>query len=464
MNTFNTVIIIIMSQKHEQYYNIVQKHEQYYNIGFERYDDIVDDLYNRYKNLYKCTSIKNRSWYEFITHRWVKIDHDYILVNKFIEMSSPEILEKYKHIHKYIIFKSSLLSAILKRFYDPDFEEKLDSNTYLIGFNNGIYDLKNKCFRPGSPDDYVSLSVGYDYIEYSKNDSVIKEIGLFFEKAQPDEETRKYILMLISSYLEGTIKYKKMIFWIEKKVDIIKSDIRDIVINLIEKTLGDYISLLPLDLLYNRGSSGAHPELVERGKRLIVFKQMNDKKDNIEYFSFGNFIRINDDHYLKPYIKKQKNNPQFQFLVINDEIPHIPMGAYSVWNRLQLCLWESTIENNNFKLEEYHRACFMWLLLNVYYPEYSNSGLHKPKQIVKLINNYRESKSEIKEFFKSDKFTINMNDNNFEILTDVYISFRNWYIEIYNDVLLSRKSFVNYLINYGYKIENGKIYGIKFNS
>ena len=44
-----------------------------------------------------------------------------------------------------------------------DFTKKLDSNTNLIGFENGIYNLEKFEFRDGKQEDCVTLSVGYDY-------------------------------------------------------------------------------------------------------------------------------------------------------------------------------------------------------------------------------------------------------------------------------------------------------------
>ena len=57
-----------------------------------------------------------------------------------------------------------------KLFYDPSFYERLDENRDLIGFKNGVYDLKNMVFRQGTPDDYISFSTGINYKEYNEED------------------------------------------------------------------------------------------------------------------------------------------------------------------------------------------------------------------------------------------------------------------------------------------------------
>ena len=43
-------------------------------------------------------------------------------------------------------------------FYKKEIMEKFDTDTNLLGFENGIYDLKNNVFREGRPEDYVTMS------------------------------------------------------------------------------------------------------------------------------------------------------------------------------------------------------------------------------------------------------------------------------------------------------------------
>src|SRR5690606_26568549 len=94
-------------------------------------------------------------------------------------------------------FKKNILTECANLFYDPQFEEKLDSNRNLIGFNNGVYDLQSMSFRAGNPDDYLSMTVGYDYIEYSMKHEHIKAIEDFFSKTQREDNMREYILTLM---------------------------------------------------------------------------------------------------------------------------------------------------------------------------------------------------------------------------------------------------------------------------
>lgn len=75
-----------------------------------------------------------------------------------------EGFEKINDIHHKKIFTD----INYHKFNDNDFKEKIDlDHRYLIKFNNGIYDLKNKVFfKDKEPKDYITGSVSYDYKEH----------------------------------------------------------------------------------------------------------------------------------------------------------------------------------------------------------------------------------------------------------------------------------------------------------
>lgn len=209
--------------------------------------DVAKVVYELYKDQYKCTSIKNNVWYEFQRHRWIEVEGGYTLSTKISEELTKEFailnstyLQQMGHSKKNMSRKGQDSDALLKRaenvlkimlnlkksgfkkrvleeckiqFYDAEFEEKLDSNRNLVGFNNGVYDLEAGCFRAGVPDDLVSLTVGYDYKEYTLTHEHIVGIKDFFCKVQPEEIMREYILTLMSSYLDGHTKKEQFVIW-----------------------------------------------------------------------------------------------------------------------------------------------------------------------------------------------------------------------------------------------------------
>jgi phage/plasmid-associated DNA primase len=211
------------------------------------HDDIALVAYDMYKHIFKCVSIKKNIWYEFQSNRWVLIDSAYTLANKLsdeltVEFASltctymrlagdytksgekeeaelahskgikmSKIIEKLKNDS----FKNSVISACAKRFYDVHFEEGLDDNKDVIGFENGVYDLRVNSFgfRPGVPEDCITMSVGYNYIDYKETDTAIKEVMEYFRITQSEDDMREYVLLLLASFLDGHNRNQKFVLW-----------------------------------------------------------------------------------------------------------------------------------------------------------------------------------------------------------------------------------------------------------
>lgn len=209
------------------------------------HSDIAKVLKEKYKDRFACSSIKKSIWYEFENNRWNEIDAGYRLMNiisddltsdlahiisicygkihlnidgmksvdKDEEMSRADRFKKIIINLKSSSFKSRVMDECCRRFYIKDFEEKLDSDRNLIGFENGVYDLKNRIFREGLPEDYITFSTGYDYKEYSLDHEYVIGLRKFFEKVQTEKELREYVLDLLASHLEGNVRSNRFIIW-----------------------------------------------------------------------------------------------------------------------------------------------------------------------------------------------------------------------------------------------------------
>lgn len=76
----------------------------------------------------------------------------------------------------------------------------------LIGFENGVYHLrKGKFLSNINPDDYTIRSVGYNYVDFSKNQDNLKiqTIETFMSQIFPDSELREYMWSLMAKFLIG---------------------------------------------------------------------------------------------------------------------------------------------------------------------------------------------------------------------------------------------------------------------
>ena len=78
--------------------------------------------------------------------------------------------------------------------------ELMDTNTDLICFNNGVYDLNKREFRKGLPSDYISISTGSDFPNPENNEN-ISNIKNMLKLIFPDKDIRNDVLIKMSKYL-----------------------------------------------------------------------------------------------------------------------------------------------------------------------------------------------------------------------------------------------------------------------
>jgi P4 family phage/plasmid primase-like protien len=147
---------------------------------------------------------------------------------------------------------------------DVGFLDKLDANCWLLGCNNGVYDLKEHCLRPGQPEDRVSFSVGINFPTASDPVSRARLFEIFNDILKPD--MLAYALRVISTWLCGHRIYEEYY--------ILTGNARNgkgILMDLVLHTMGDYYSLLPPDVLCtpSKSAEGATPYIADKkGKRI----------------------------------------------------------------------------------------------------------------------------------------------------------------------------------------------------
>jgi hypothetical protein len=68
----------------------------------------------------------------------------------------------------------------------------------MIGFDNGVFDLLNKCFIK---DKTTDITVGYDYIDYDPEHKHVVDVKRFLERVIADKHVRTDTLKTISGFL-----------------------------------------------------------------------------------------------------------------------------------------------------------------------------------------------------------------------------------------------------------------------
>ena len=419
---------------------------------------IAKVVYEIYKKKYRIDDIKNADWYAFDGIRWkrsymmnivlseeLKKYYNSIKVNN-VDMELDELgASKNDLINKIILklenvnFKKSIMTEMhyLFKNLELNFIEKLDANPYLLGFNNGVYDLKNNIFRNGNLEDYLTLTTGYDYIEYDEDDINMLELNEFLKKIITNQEIREYLLKILGRSLLGINDEKFYIF-----SGLSGANGKSTLINLLEYTLGQYNASADVSLITNkRGLSGsASPDIIRlKGKRQITFSEPEYKDELktglIKVFSGGDTI-IARELYKPPISFKLQAS---LFMCCND-LPAISSHDGGTFRRLRVIEFNSRFcdnpqKKNEFKIDSSIKykiknwaPYFMNILIKyykIYLEEVEKYGsILEPDEVKIATSKYKADNDRFNEYMTEN---IKENSNSFETLRNIYNDFMRWW-------------------------------------
>jgi phage/plasmid-associated DNA primase len=170
----------------------------------------------------------------------------------------------------------SKMNDIIKHILSMAKETETDfnSNPFLLGFNNGVYDLLNDNFRDYKFDDYITLSTKYDYKmpEYDdlETDNIKEELKKIFEMIQPDAESRLLYQQVLASGLDGR-PYQKLFLFNGQG-----GNGKGLTGSLMDITLGDYYHQPSNGILKDvEKANTPSPDMINlKNKRYINFKEV----------------------------------------------------------------------------------------------------------------------------------------------------------------------------------------------
>lgn len=448
-----------------------------------------------YSNTY-CASVDSKKveWYEFTGNYWRKLPQGIELRNKLttevaqvisdtrtkirnslVELSNDERsfeetrMKKMTKIEQCLYtsgFKDSVLKDCIGLFYEEDFAQKLNSNQYLIGFNNGVIDLhavRTKDdgtqeyyvnFRKAEPTDYITFMAGryptknceaIDYIEYEPTDPeqiiMHKEIDDFMSKVFPRPELRKYMWRKLASCLEGANKEQTYETWIG-----VGGNGKSKLVDLMSMSLGDYTSSLQSTAMTRKRpeSGAANPDIMAiRNKRFIYMAEPDDREP-LNTSRMKQFTGEDDVEARGLFEEQTKFKITGKIFMLCNSFPAINTMDRGTWRRVRAVPFESkfvdpSIEDPNPSANIYPRdnqldaklkrwrTYFMSRLIHIYKTEYLPYGLGPvPAIVTQESNKYQESFDSVAKFMNARIREITKGGYESNI-KDIYRVYKNWY-------------------------------------
>jgi P4 family phage/plasmid primase-like protien len=366
-------------------------------------------------------------------------------------------------------FKNTLMDECKSLFYDPSFDQKLDSNINLIGFENGIYDLEQGLFREGRPDDYITLSTKNNYYKWSEKNPYNKLIIKFFEQVLPNKAVRDYFINALCTCLTGNTKEEKLFVLTGSG-----SNGKSLTMDLMYQALGDYYMSCDISIITRkRGNSNqAAPEKVRmKGRRCGVFQEADDgEKLNVgimKEFTGGDKILVRD--LFKGANEMIEFKPQMKYFLTCNQLLEVPSNDDGTWRRIRVIDFSSKFTDNPTKSNEFlidntlkHKIeqwapTFISYLIHIYNNEYKHKVyLAEPIEVIASTSQYKMENDHFTEYINQ---CIEITTNNKDIISakTLWDHFKKWFGDFHTAYKLPKSvEFTKFMTkNFGEKTVKG---------
>ena len=406
--------------------------------------DIATVLFHLCGDEFVSVSIRSNEWYQFIHHRWVKNDCGTSLRNKistklrdlYSNKSSELVLrasqkdpesEEFKLImgraNKVLDIaftlgstkdKDNIMKEAKEIFYNSEFLDKLDQNKYLLCFTNGVIDFKNKCFRKGYPEDYISKCTDSDYIPLnpSIHQPIMGEIHQYMSQLFPEKELCDYVWNHLASCLIGDTALNQCLHYYTG----IGQNGKSMLVKLMQLILGSYSGELDVGFYtQERAKRGqSTPELFAIiGVRFAITSEPSEG-DKMNEGPMKQLTSGTDPMSCRaPYGQLMKFIPQANAIIMANHFLEVKSRDHGTWRRIRVITFKSLftdnpvtddpdkpyqykkIDNLDLKFDQW-KYVFMAMLVEI---AFTTNGICKVCDTVSASSNqYRQNQDVLAEF------------------------------------------------------------------
>ena len=442
---------------------------------------------------------KKSEWYEFKDNSWRKLAQGIELRNKMstevadhIDRTKAKIrkqfkeaqanggsdemddmikkrLKKFNDIETKLYtagFKDCVMKECVGLFYEEEFQNKLNAQPYLIGFSNGVLNLRAErtnadgnieyyCeFRDGKPDDYITFQAGrwipkqcdpIAYVPYDPFDTIHAEIDDFMTKVFPRADLRAYMWRKLASSLEGTNREQRYDTWIG-----VGGNGKSKLVDLMSITLGDYATSLQSTVLTRKRpeSGAANPDIMAVRNRRFIYMAEPDDGEPLNTSRMKQFTGEDVVEARGLFEDQSKFQITGKMFMLCNKFPAIHAMDRGTWRRVMAVPFESKFVDaeseegkdidpkKNIYARDNHldaklkrwRSAFMSRLVYIYETEYLKRGIEPIPAIVKQESeNYRAL---FDSFGKFKQARIRSGPGEEVTIKQVIRAYKNWYEQV----------------------------------
>ena len=358
------------------------------------------------------------NWYFFTGSIW-RCDNDNIEMKKSI-IDLSKMFDKIKtHYDNKFTDESTInlnknIKSLINKFHKPGYQDdiikgakiynndegfiaNLNSKKHLVPFGNGVFDLLDNSFRQTRKDDYVNLTVNYEYNE-KKNEEVVT----FLEQVLPNPGVRDYVLKKMSECLNGDIPNTYFLMFIGDTGANGKSQL----LNLMKLAMGDFGEKVEVTLLTRKRNNAneANTEKIKLMHKRFAF--LSEPEDG-EKINIGLLKELTGSEEIVArglYQEAMSFVMEAKLFLACNELPEIKGEDTALWRRIRVIDFPSRFvdepkESNEYKIDRTlpsrmredvtWRQTFMKILLEYYFRD-----VKEPFEVQVKTNEYRQENND----------------------------------------------------------------------
>ena len=358
------------------------------------------------------------NWYYFNSAIW-KSDSDNIEMKKSI-IDLSKMFDKIKtfyddkQTHESSMTLSKNIKSLINKFHKPGYQDdiikgakiynndesfitNLNSKKHLVPFTNGVFDLLENKFRKTKKDDYINLTVNYDYPTMGN-----QEVYTFLEQVIPNQGVRDYVLKKMSECLNGDIPNTYFLMFIGDSGANGKSQL----LNLMKLAMGEFGEKVEVTLLTRKRNNAneANTEKIKLMHKRFAF--LCEPEDG-EKINIGLLKELTGSEEIVArglYQDAMSFVMEAKLFLACNELPEIKGEDTALWRRIRVVDFPSRFVDEPMEAGEYKidrtlpsrmredvswRQTFMKILLEYYYKD-----VKEPIEVKLKTNEYRQENND----------------------------------------------------------------------
>ena len=358
------------------------------------------------------------NWYFFNGAIW-RCDSDNIEMKKCI-IDLSKMFDKIKTFYdnKYTdettINLNKNIKSLINKFHKPGYQDdiikgakiynndelfitNLNSKKHLVPFTNGVFDLLENKFRQTKKEDYINLTVNYEY-KTQEN----PEVRTFLEQVLPNKGVRDYVLKKMSECLNGDIPNTYFLMFIGDTGANGKSQL----LNLMKLAMGDFGEKVEVTLLTRKRNNAneANTEKIKLMHKRFAF--LSEPEDG-EKINIGLLKELTGSEEIVArglYQEAMSFVMEAKLFLACNELPEIKGEDTALWRRIRVIDFPSRFlddpkEANEYKIDRTlpsrmreditWRQTFIKILLDYYFMD-----VKEPLEVQVKTNEYRQENND----------------------------------------------------------------------